>query len=517
VAAPRLLIADEPTTALDVTIQAQILDLLLRIVSNTGMTLLLITHDMGVVARVCNRVAVMYAGEIVEEATVDDLFRNPLHPYTRALLECLPDPTKNRRQVKSIPGSGEPLDGQQTGCRFRSRCAFAREVCSTHPELLGVASQRAVRCWVSQEEGRLPEVEESAAATPEKHREVAIRPQRDLVHDGDGVVLTMRAVSRRYSVRGGALRAPRQLLAVDDVTLDVLAGETLGIVGESGSGKSTLAKLMVGLEKPTSGSVTITTGEASSSDSSDRPFMVFQDPDTSLDPRMKVGTSVGEPLIEASAQERRERVKEMLRLVGLDEVTAQKYPHQLSGGQQQRACIARAVIAGTKVIVLDEALSSLDASMQARMINLLDELKAALGLTYVFISHNLSVVDAIADRTCVMYLGKIVELGPATGLRAFPLHPYTVALHAAVPAPNPEFERQRERLILRGEIGSSLNLPGGCRFHPRCPLATDLCRVKEPETVEYRPGHWAACHFSGEWSTHRDGDAGSLLRRLLAA
>jgi oligopeptide transport system ATP-binding protein len=336
-------------------------------------------------------------------------------------------------------------------------------------------------------------------------------------------VLSMTDVSKRFRVRSGLMRARQDVHAVDGVTLEVEAGETLGIVGESGSGKSTLARIMVGLEKPTSGSLVVGfMGEATLPlDQKKSPKreayaqMVFQDPSSSLDPRMSIGASVAEPLIGLGKKSRRTSVKEMLSLVNLEPGTFERYPHQLSGGQQQRACIARALIAGTKLVIYDEALSSLDVSLQAQVVNLLEELQSKLDLTYVFISHDLAVVEAFATRTAVMYLGKMVELGPSDEIRLNSLHPYTVALRSSVPVPNPEVERKRERIVLRGEVGSSLKPPSGCRFHPRCPLAEEICRETEPKFIEYLPGHWSACHFSSNWAGIRE-DHPQSLQQIMA-
>lgn len=341
--------------------------------------------------------------------------------------------------------------------------------------------------------------------------------------DPGNVILSLGKVVKHFRIRGGMLQPSRVVHALDGVTLEVKAGETLGIVGESGSGKTTLARIMVGLEEPTSGTVAANVDQSTASKGptpavggAAEAQMVFQDPTGSLDPRMTIGASVGEPLSREKRTFRRNRVQQMLDLVGLEPGTSNRYPHQLSGGQQQRACIARALIGGTKLVIYDEALSSLDVSLQAQIIGLLEELQAKLGLTYVFISHDLTVVESIATRTGVMYLGKMVELGRSEDVRLNPLHPYTLALRSAVPVPNPEVERRRQRIILHGEVGSSIKPPTGCRFHPRCPLAEQICREEEPEFVEYQPGQWSACHFSNTWSEHPTGHPQSLQQRVSA-
>ncbi len=316
--------------------------------------------------------------------------------------------------------------------------------------------------------------------------------------------LVVTDVSKHFEVRKGLLSSKGTVHAVDGVTLDIAEGETLGIVGESGCGKSTLARVIVGLHSPTSGIVELegvdvhATGTEAKS-ARRKLQMVFQDPTGSLNPRMTLGESIAEPLRALGERNTDGRVGKMLELVSLDADYATRLPHQASGGQQQRACIARALIADARVVVHDESVSALDVSLQAQVLNLLRELQERLGLTYVFISHDLAAVQTISSRIAVMYLGKVVELAPSVDFHRRPLHPYSIALRSAVPVPDPKLERSRRRIILKGDVPSPLNPPSGCRFHTRCPVAQPICATDEPPLAEYQPNHFAACHFAGDF------------------
>ena len=492
---PGLLIADEPTTALDVTIQAQILELLRVASRERRMAVLLITHDLGVVASLCRRVAVMYAGQIVEEATVDELFATPFHPYTQGLLRSLPRGHEDRDHLTTMPGLPPDMTDFPSGCRFRQRCAFAEAVCEKPPELLEVTPRHRARCWISQRDRRLAQPREvlpavRVARTPESV------PRAPLVE--------LRDVTKRFSLSGSLPRRGAVVHSLNGVSLDVMAGETLGVVGESGCGKSTLGRITLGLYRPTTGTVRV-----DGRDPGDRTTalrhqlqMIFQDPWSSLDPRMRVAAVVTEPLRARGAlqgRDARDRVRELLALVGLSEVMADRYPHELSGGEQQRVGIARALAGDPRLIVADEPVSSLDVSQQAQVLNLLKDLQARLGLTYLFISHDLSIVRFMSTRIAVMYLGKIVELGPARAVLAEPLHPYSIALRSAVPIPDPRRESGRARVILRGDVPSPLELPSGCLFRTRCPLAQEICARVVPPLTEHEPSRWAACHFVGSF------------------
>lgn len=316
--------------------------------------------------------------------------------------------------------------------------------------------------------------------------------------------LRLTDVVKHFTVRQGLLAATHTVHAVDGVTLDIFEGETLGVVGESGCGKSTLARLIVGLLHPNSGTVAlggtnIHAGDAAAALARRKLQMVFQDPAGSLNPRLSILESVAEPLHALGERRTDTRVLEALDLVGLKPEYARRLPHQLSGGQQQRACIARALISEARVVVHDEAVSALDISLQAQVLNLLRDLQDRLGLTYVFISHDLATVQSISTRIAVMYLGKVVELSPARGFHERPLHPYSVALRSAVPIPHPRVERERVRILLKGDVPSPMAPPSGCRFNTRCPLAQDICRTEEPVLTEHASGQWAACHFAGQF------------------
>jgi oligopeptide transport system ATP-binding protein len=317
---------------------------------------------------------------------------------------------------------------------------------------------------------------------------------------------TLRNIVKHFEVREGLFGKPEIVHAVDGVNLDVNVAETLGIVGESGCGKSTLARVLVGLHPPTEGTVEVEGQDIHARGDAGRQArrklqMVFQNPSGSLNPRMTVGQSVAEPLraVGMRYREASDRVRETLDLVGLKPEFAERLPHQLSGGQQQRACIARALIADSKIVVHDESVSALDVSLQAQVLNLLKDIQDRLGLAYVFISHDLAAVQQISTRIAVMYLGKVVEVAPAADFRGNALHPYSVALRSAVPVADPVIEQQRQRIILEGDVPSPMSPPAGCRFHTRCPLAEDICRTDEPPLEEHRPGHLAACHFAGEF------------------
>ncbi len=318
---------------------------------------------------------------------------------------------------------------------------------------------------------------------------------------GSPALVEFRDVTKRFALAGGLLRRSAVLHALNGVTLDVVSGKTLGIVGESGCGKSTLGRIAVGLYRPTSGIVRVDGRDPASPDATLRHHlqMVFQDPAGSLNPRMRVGTTVAEPLRARALPDReaRDRVKELLVLVGLGPTMIDRYPHELSGGQQQRVGIARALAGDPRLIVADEPVSSLDVSQQAQVLNLLKDIQERLGLTYLFISHDLSVIRFMSSRIAVMYLGKIVEVGPAKEFYTRPLHPYSIALRSSVPIPDPRREKERLRIILAGDVPSPHSLPSGCLFRTRCPLAQDVCARVEPPLAEYAPGRWAACHFVG--------------------
>jgi peptide/nickel transport system ATP-binding protein len=498
---PRLLIADEPTTALDVTIQAQILELLRGLQRDLGMAMLLITHDLGVVSEIAGRVAVMYAGRIVERAPAGAVFARPYHPYTGALLAAIPRLDQRRGRLASIEGAIPNPADPPAGCRFHPRCGFAAAICAAgEPALEAVEPGRATACVRHQayrERGE-PAIAARTAPTARAVPPDAAAPP----------LLEVAGLAKFFAVRphffGGGARAAT-LKAVDGVDFRVAARETFAIVGESGCGKSTTGRLLLRLLEPSAGSIRFDGHDLLAL--SPRALrglrrdvqMVFQDPAASVNARMLVGDIVAEPLVIHGIGDRASRalrVRELLQQVGLAAEHGRRYPHEFSGGQRQRIAIARALALAPKLLVCDEPVSALDVSVQAQIVNLLGELQAALGLTYVFISHNLAVVRHIADRVAVMYLGRIVELAETERLYASPLHPYTQALLSAVPGA----DAPASRIILQGDVPSPVDPPGGCRFHTRCRHATALCREADPPLVAVGPGQFAACHLVPAWT-----------------
>ena len=486
---PKLLIADEPTTALDVTIQAQILDLLYDLSRRLNIGLIFITHNLGIVARYADRVNVMYAGRLIEQATTSGAFVHPKHFYTLGLLNSIPRLDRPRTaRLATIDGIQPNLLNPPKGCRFAPRCVGRIDICATDPVLRPVGPDHVVACHRA-------ELVERIATT------LAPEPPQAATTASDNILeVNNLAKFFELSARG---RTKHIIRALDGVTLSVKRGEALGLVGESGCGKSTLSRIVVGLETPTSGEVRIDGHDINGLKPRDfRALsnfvqMVFQDPYSSLNPRLTVGRTVGEPLLVRgkSRKEAETRVADLLSQVGLHADMAERYPHELSGGQRQRVGIARALSMDPKLIICDEPVSALDVSVQAQVMNLLKDLRERLGLSYLFISHDLAVVRQIADRVAVMYFGRIMEMADRDTLYANPQHPYTRALLAAVPSPDPETESTRRAAPLRGEIPSPLNPPNGCVFHTRCPIATELCREQVPILRELGAGHVAACHY----------------------
>jgi peptide/nickel transport system ATP-binding protein len=533
---PELIIADEPTTALDVTIQAQILELLGEVRQRSHASMILITHNMGVIAEMADRVAVMYAGRVVEEADAKELFARPLHPYTQGLLASIPTVGEAKDRLPVIRGSVPSLIDLPPGCKFASRCRAREEhnlsVCTqVEPELAVVAGNHKVRCWLYHDSaehsaplsGAASPSDEPAglpAATPPPPVQERPFPIPQKVNHGAGteppVLVSVENLVKHYPARRGSLSRSRDSIrAVDDVSFAVRAGETLGLVGESGCGKTTVARAILRLVPATSGSVVIDGEDVFAAGKSALKALrrdmqlIFQDPLASLDPRMTVGEGIGVGLRAhgmKSAKERHERAADLLKEVGLEPYHAQRYPHELSGGQRQRVGIARALALRPKFLVCDEPVSALDVSVQAQVLNLLRDLQRDANLTYLFIAHDLSVVEHMSDRVAVMYLGKIVEMADQDELYRRPLHPYTQALMSAIPVPDPV--SKRERIILEGEMPSPRRPPSGCRFRTRCPHATQICGEAEPALRQFgaaggRPdgeGHRVACHHAEKFT-----------------
>ena len=490
---PKLLIADEPTTALDVTIQAQILELMKDLSRRLNIAVIIITHNLGIVARYADRVNVMYAARLVESGTAEAVFGHPLHPYARGLLSAVPRLDRGRNaRLATIEGAPPNLLDPPEGCRFSPRCTFALPACAVVPPLAEHEPGHLAACHRSAEIDALAPL-----------GVVADEASKTAVVDGDQApVLDIRGVKKFFPVGGGMFRAPRLVRAVNDVSISIRPGETLGLVGESGCGKSTLGRLVLRLDDPTEGEIRFDGVDLAKLRQNEmiavrkKMQVIFQDPYSSLNPRMTIGEIIAEPMHVHGILPRNEqpaRVAELLKLVGLYPYMSLRYPHELSGGQRQRVGIARALAVNPRVIVCDEAVSALDVSIQGQVINLLEHLQQELGLTYLFIAHDLAVVRHISTYVAVMYLGRIVEYASADELFANPKHPYTQALLAAAPVPDPVVERSRPRSIIKGELPSPLRPPSGCVFHPRCPKMTEACKGAVPASRELAPGHTVAC------------------------
>ncbi len=485
---PRLLIADEPTTALDVTIQAQVLALLGRLQRDRGMGMLLISHDLGIVSQLAHKVGVMYAGELVEVAARQTFFASPKHPYTNKLFAALPRPERRGGTLETIPGSVPPLTTIFPGCRFADRCQRVWARCREEAPVWHEAEVgHVVRCHlydlrsgiVNQEAGRRRQLAGDQVADPR----TSPLPQ------DEAPLLEVADLKMHFPIRKGVFkRVAGQVRAVDGVSLGLTLGRTLALVGESGCGKTTAGKAILQLLRPTGGSVRFD-GEELATLSSTRlrklrreMQIVFQDPYGSLDPRMRVGDIIEEGMAAlgtaSDRAERDRRIDEQLERVGLSAGMRGRYPHEFSGGQRQRIAIARALAVAPRLLVCDEPTSALDVSVQAQILNLLKELQASLGLAYLFITHNIAVVEYLAHEVAVMYLGRIVERGTVEEILRAPKHPYTEALLSAVP--RLDAEGQRPVIVLKGDMPSPANPPAGCHFHPRCPRAMPLCAAAYP-------------------------------------
>ena len=490
---PDVIVADEPTTALDVTVQAQLLELLATLRAETGAAIMLITHDLGVVAGVADRVQVMYAGRIVESGPVGDVFGVPQMPYTAGLLASIPGTRAASRRLPSIPGAPPSMTLVSPACMFAPRCPLAGPECQAQPALQEVLPGQWAACHHHQ-----------AAATAFALSDEEIIPNKRLPLAADQAPAVQGVgLVKEFKVRTVADRRAT-LHAVSGVDLEIQPGETLGLVGETSCGKSTTARLLLRLEEPDGGTVAVGGLDFSGLNKVELRKRradiqaVFQDPYAALNPYRSIEDIVGEPLAVQRVGDRHARVTRLLEMVGLDAGAARRYPHEFSGGQRQRIGIARALALQPKVLVLDEPVSALDVSIQASILNLLSDLQDELGVAYLFISHDLSVVRHIADRIAVMYMGRIVESGAAEEVYTNPRHPYTRALISAVPIPDPRRERRRRRILLEGDPPSPVAPPSGCRFRTRCWKATERCAADVPILRDLARGHAAACHHPEE-------------------
>jgi len=498
---PRILIADEPTTALDVTTQMQILDLIDELRDEYQMGVILITHDLGVVAGHTDRVAVMYAGRIVETAPTKTLFTEPKHRYTSSLMAALPERALAAgTKLFSIPGAPPSLTNLPVGCRFAARCLWATDECRAgYPDLSG-DDAHTFSCFHPVQEGDESPAALQAKLDTQKNGDKAGAQQAPLV--SSEVLLDVKEASREYESAGSGFfkRDKGVVSAVDRVSITVKKGETYGLVGESGCGKSTMGRLIAGLERPSSGAIKLDGRDLATLKGRDAVTihrdvqMMFQDSYAAMDPRMRIDQILAEPMSiqkTGNARQIAERIMEIIEQVGLTEEILDRYPHEFSGGQLQRIGFARSLTLAPDLIVADEPVSALDVSVQAQVLNLMKDLQAELGLSYLFISHDLAVVQYMADRIGVMYLGRIVEEGPAKEVVENPKHPYTKALIDSIPVPDPEFSHDDRAIKLTGEPPSAVNPPEGCRFRPRCPFAGEECKI-QPTLTDER--HRVACH-----------------------
>ena len=535
---PKLIVADEPTTALDVTIQAQILEVLEKAKELTGAAVVLITHDLGVVAGHADRIAVMYAGKLVENGSTADVFSEPHMPYSIGLLRSVPNmQTAGTQRLVPLEGRPPSLTALPPGCPFAARCPIALDVCREVEPLLAAHGEFADGVTGVDLFATGPTAADTATAGPSTAAHVAAchrsgeiaagtltradvfpRPEPlDVQHavrrDAQVPVLTVTGLKRHFPLTNGGIFSRRigTVRAVDGVSFSIQPGQTLGLVGESGCGKSTTILEILEMATPQAGQILIDGTDTGTASRAERLRLrkdvqiVFQDPMAAIDPRLPIGEVIGEPLTVhgVGRAERRARVQELLDLVGLDPQMADRYPHEFSGGQRQRIGIARALATNPRLVVLDEPVSALDVSIQAGVINLLEDLKERLGLSYLFVAHDLAIVRQIADTVAVMYLGRIVEYGPVADVFAHPRHPYTQALISAAPIPDPAIERSRTRVLLEGDLPSPTEEITGCNFRTRCPLyrlldpaAQSLCATDDPPLTAH-DGVDAACHHVG--------------------
>ncbi|MHC1771758.1 MAG: dipeptide ABC transporter ATP-binding protein [Flexilinea sp.] len=509
---PSILIADEPTSALDVTMEAQILELIRHLQSSTNTAVLFISHDLGVIAQLCHKVIVMYAGRIVEQNNVFDLYDKPCHPYTQALLNSVPSRLNRNKRLESIPGRVPDLSNLPVGCKLAERCKFAKAVCfESEPDLFQIENDHFVRCFKYSPDSSADDFPDLTKKPI--NAQITTGANDEMLENGKDTIMSLENLCTDFQSINSLLgmimkKKVRNIRAVNNINLKIYKGEILGLVGESGCGKTTLGRTILKLIKNSSGEIIF--DDMDITDMDENRFrkmrcklqMIFQDPYSSLSPRIKIDETLQEPyVIHNVPGNERLSSSELLSTVGLSDEQAQKYPHQMSGGQARRVGIARALALHPEMIIADEPTSGLDVSVAASVINLMKDLANQFTLTYIIITHNLNMVSYICDRIAVMYLGNFVELAPAAELFDSPMHPYTLSLMSSISEPNPHLRNKKRRLLLEGEIPSVLNPPPGCRFNPRCRFAAEICREKEPEYIECQKGHFVACH---RWEEIRD-------------
>ena len=528
---PEILIADEPTTSLDVTIQAEYLNLLREIQRTTELAIIFVTHDFGIVANICDRVAVMYAGRIVEIGPVEKVFANPAHPYTEALLASIPRVDQRDMWLRTIEGQPAVNEGEE-GCPFATRCSYVQDRCwSEYPSQTQRDSDHFVSCWrwSNGTNARDESMDEIAAASrrakkqatadtiaknthlaaplTKRNKHSAVIPPREVGPQQRSIsaqpLIDICDVVKHFPIAKGILRRKTVGLikAVDGISFSLRRGSTISIVGESGCGKTTLNKLVLALETPTQGQVLYEGRNVHQLKGQELKRYrravqaVFQDPWSSMNPRMKVKKFVAEPILvneSTSRAERDYRVAQVLEQVGLEASHSERFPHEFSGGQRQRVCIARALAVHPALVVLDEPVSGLDVSIQAQILNLLKQIQTRQGVSYILVSHNLATVRFMSDQIAVMYLGEVVETGLAESVFSKPLHPYTQALMASALPADP---KKRTEVGIVGEVPSPLDIPNGCRFHTRCPFAMQKCATIAPETKRMSSDHQVSCHL----------------------
>ncbi|GHU74339.1 oligopeptide ABC transporter ATP-binding protein OppF [Clostridia bacterium] len=502
IAHPQIIIADEPTTALDVTIQAQILDLINELKHETGAACIFISHDLGAISEMADRVIVMYGGKICEQADKDVIFSNPRHPYTRSLIQSRPSPDTIGSRLHTIPGNVPSLKDLPSGCPFHPRCEYATKQCAqAFPPETTLGSGHTLYCWHADAT--------VSAWSSVRTQEFSLREPSETHHNTlSEILVNVENLQKHFPVNRSMFRgATSYVHAVDNVTFQIRRGHVLGLVGESGCGKSTLGRLLLGFYPVTAGKIWFDGQDASKLFKQEgsamehalrrRIQMIFQDPHSSMDPHMRIYDIISEGIqsyhLTDSRAQAKERVDELLRKCGLFPDQATRYPHQFSGGQKQRVCIARALAANPEFIVCDEAVSALDVSIQAQILNLLKDLRNEFTLTYLFISHDLNVVRFMSDEIAVMYLGEIVEYGSKDQIFEDHRHPYTEALFSAIPAFSLQERAKKKRVLLEGDIPSPINPPSGCRFADRCRYVKAECRQAHPALTEVDTGHFVMC------------------------